>query len=34
MTAKKDKQYVTSSIQDFDAISLYPSAMSIIDGGT
>ena len=32
MTANNEKQYVTDRIQDFDAVSLYPSAMSIMDG--
>ncbi|KAK8898932.1 hypothetical protein M9Y10_001224 [Tritrichomonas musculus] len=32
MTANNQKQYVEGRIQDFDAVSLYPSAMSIMDG--
>lgn len=32
MTADNEKQYVEGRIQDFDAVSLYPSAMSIMDG--
>ena len=32
MTANNEKQYVVDRIQDFDAVSLYPSAMSIMDG--
>jgi hypothetical protein len=32
MTANNVKQYVEGSIQDFDAVSLYPSAMFIMDG--
>ncbi len=32
MTANNEKQYVEDRIQDFDAVSLYPSAMSIMPG--
>ena len=32
MTANNDKQYIVDRIQDFDAVSLYPSAMYIMDG--
>ena len=32
MTANNEKQYVEARIQDFDAVSLYPSAMSIMSG--
>ena len=32
MTARNEKQYVEGRIQDFDAVSLYPSAMSIMSG--
>ena len=32
MTANNRKQYVEGKIQDFDAVSLYPSAMSIMPG--
>ena len=32
MCANNEKQYVENRIQDFDAVSLYPSAMSIMDG--
>ncbi|KAK8895923.1 hypothetical protein M9Y10_013809 [Tritrichomonas musculus] len=32
MTADNQKQYIEGRIQDFDAVSLYPSAMSIMDG--
>ena len=32
MTANNEKQYIVGKIQDFDAVSLYPSAMSIMDG--
>ena len=32
MTANNEKQYITGRIQDFDAVSLYPSSMSIKDG--
>ena len=32
MTANNEKQYIVDRIQDFDAVSLYPSAMSIMDG--
>lgn len=32
MTKNNKKQIVTGSIQDFDAVSLYPSAMHIMDG--
>ena len=32
MTANNEKQYVTGRLQDFDAVSLYPSAMSIMHG--
>ena len=32
MTARNEKQYVEGRIQDFDAVSLYPSAMSIMNG--
>ena len=32
MTANNEKQYVEGKIQDFDAASLHPSAMSIISG--
>ena len=32
MTAENKKQYIEGKIQDFDAVSLYPSAMNIMDG--
>ena len=32
MTANNEKQYIEGRIQDFDAVSLYPSAMSIMNG--
>ncbi len=32
MTANNEKQYIEERIQDFDAVSLYPSAMSIMSG--
>ena len=32
MTADNVKQYIVDRIQDFDAVSLYPSAMYIMDG--
>ena len=32
MCANNEKQYIEGKIQDFDAVSLYPSAMSIMDG--
>ena len=32
MTANNEKQLVEGRIQDFDAVSLYPSAMSVMDG--
>lgn len=32
MTANNDKQYIEGRIQDFDAVSLYPSAMRIMNG--
>ncbi len=32
MTANNEKQYVEERLQDFDAVSLYPSAMSIMSG--
>ena len=32
MTANNQKQYIEGRIQDFDAVSLYPSAMYIMDG--
>ena len=32
MTANNQKQYVEGRIQDFDAVSLYPSAMSVMNG--
>ena len=32
MTAANEKQYVEGYIQDFDAVSLYPSAMKIMNG--
>ena len=32
MTANNQKQYIVDRLQDFDAVSLYPSAMSIMDG--
>ena len=32
MTANNEKQYIVDRIQDFDAVSLYPSSMSIMDG--
>ena len=32
MTAENKKQYVEGRIQDFDAVSLYPSAMNVMDG--
>ncbi|KAK8888354.1 hypothetical protein M9Y10_039422 [Tritrichomonas musculus] len=32
MTANNEKQYIEGRIQDFDAVSLYPSAMSVMDG--
>ena len=32
MTANNEKQYIEGRIQDFDAVSLYPSAMSIMPG--
>ena len=32
MTANNEKQYIVDKIQDFDAVSLYPSAMYIMDG--
>ena len=32
MCANNEKQYIEGRIQDFDAVSLYPSAMSIMDG--
>ena len=32
MTASNQKQYIEGRIQDFDAVSLYPSAMYVMDG--
>jgi hypothetical protein len=32
MTRSNDKQFEEKPIQDFDAVSLYPSAMHLIDG--
>ena len=32
MTRKNAKQYVEKNIQDFDAVSLYPSAMHLFEG--
>ena len=32
MTAGNEKQYIEGKIQDFDAVSLYPSAMYVMDG--
>ncbi|WP_300485543.1 DNA polymerase, partial [uncultured Brachyspira sp.] len=32
MTANNKKQYIEGKIQDFDAVSLYPSAMNIMNG--
>ena len=32
MTANNEKQYVEGKIQDFDAVSLYPSAMYVMPG--
>ena len=32
MTANNEKQYIEGRIQDFDAVSLYPSAMYVMDG--
>lgn len=32
MTANNEKQYIEDRIQDFDAVSLYPSTMSIMPG--
>jgi hypothetical protein len=32
MTANNQKQWIEGKIQDFDAVSLYPSAMYIMDG--
>ena len=32
MTANNKKQYIEGRIQDFDAVSLYPSAMSVMSG--
>ena len=32
MTSNNVKQFVEESIQDFDAVSLYPSAMHLFDG--
>ena len=32
MVANNEKQYIKGKIQDFDAVSLYPSAMKIMDG--
>ena len=32
MTAANKKQYIEGKIQDFDAVSLYPSAMYVMDG--
>ena len=32
MTANNEKQYIEGNIQDFDAVSLYPSAMHVMNG--
>ena len=32
MTRENKKQFIEKMIQDFDAVSLYPSAMHLFDG--
>ena len=32
MTRENKKQFIEKNVQDFDAVSLYPSAMSLFDG--